>query len=56
LEAIKSGEKAGLSDDVSEGLFQSLESRVSENTFWDLFWAEQKKAFSTSPKGKLNCK
>lgn len=45
------GETAPVADDVGGGLFSSLQSYKSGNALMDLFWEEQKKAFTTSPKG-----
>ena len=42
---------ATVADDVGEGLFATLQGHKSGNTLMNLFWEEQKKAFTTSPKG-----
>lgn len=51
LSPFNKGETASVADDVGEGLFATLQSCKSGNALMDLFWEEQKKAFTTSPKG-----
>uniref|UniRef100_A0A8W8MHY1 Transposable element P transposase-like RNase H domain-containing protein n=1 Tax=Magallana gigas TaxID=29159 RepID=A0A8W8MHY1_MAGGI len=51
VDSLSRGETASVADDVGEGLFATLQSCKSGNALMDLFWEEQKKAFTTSPKG-----
>ncbi len=43
-------ESASVANDVGEGLLATLQSCKSGNALMNLFW-EEKKAFTTSPKG-----
>ena len=45
------GQTAAVSEHVGKGLFEAIETHKKGNTLMDLFWEEQKKAFSTDPKG-----
>ena len=46
------GESVHVAEDIGEGLMASIQSHHSDNTLMQLFWEEQKKALTTSPKGK----